>query len=145
MIEITKPNGRMTGAALRMEFVPASPGFDPAISIRVARQMGIDRFDWDNQMEMMLCFDECARLLQLLRGNTASLCDGKGLFFKGRKYHCVFKADFQHDPVAMFHIEACRRRIGKEKEGVETIHMAIAPYEAGGIEAALSACLGRFL
>ena len=85
-------NGKGTGSAMKLELYPAKIG-DPnsgAIYVTIAQQSSFgDRasippiyptFDWDNSLKVKLGFTDLAKVLQVLRGETESINDGKGLF-----------------------------------------------------------------
>jgi hypothetical protein len=112
-------NGKGTGSAMKMELYPARVG-DPdsgAIYATIAAQSTlVDRsstspvypsFDWDNALKVKLDFADLAKVLQVLRGETESIDDGKGLFHHyADKYQAI---RFRHmiEPICGYSLEVC--------------------------------------
>jgi hypothetical protein len=102
---------------MKLELYPARVG-DPdsgAIYATIARQSSLgDRrstppiypsFDWDNALKVKLDFTDLAKVLQVLRGETESIEDGKGLFHRYADKYQLIK--FRHiiEPVCGYSLE----------------------------------------
>lgn len=84
-------NGKGTGSAMKLELYPARVGDldSGAIYATIAPQSTLGdrrstppnypRFDWDNALKVKLDFGDLTKILQVLRGETESINDGKGL------------------------------------------------------------------
>lgn len=79
-------NCRGTGSAAKFELHPAHGDIEGHFLLVMARQADLDpkapmpRFDWERAISAKLCFGDICALLQVLRGETESIEDGKGLF-----------------------------------------------------------------
>ena len=84
-------NGKGTGSAMKLELYPARVGDldSGAIYVTIAPQSTFGdrsstppiypRFDWGNAIKVKLDFSDLSKMLQVLRGETESIDDGKGL------------------------------------------------------------------
>lgn len=87
-------NGKGTGSAMKLQLYPARVGDldSGAIYATIASQSSLGdrrstppvypRFDWDNALKVKLDFDDLSKVLQVLRGETESIDEGKGLFHR---------------------------------------------------------------
>ena len=110
-------NGKGTGSAIKLELYPARVGDldSGAIYATIAPQSTFGdlgstppiypRFDWGNAVKVRLDFTDLAMLLQVLRGETERIDDGKGRF-----HHYAYKCQairFRHiiEPVCGYSLE----------------------------------------
>ena len=111
-------NGKGTGSAIKMELYPARIG-DPdsgAIYATIAPQSTFGdlgsmspvypRFDWGNAIKVRLDFTDLAKILQVLLGETESINEGKGLFYRYADKCQVIKFRHMIEPVCGYSLEA---------------------------------------
>ena len=135
------PNGKGTGCAMVMKLRPADAAQDGFIVVSFANQMTVGnmncdnptfpKFDWENKVDVVLDFNDLCAILQVLRGETESVCEGRGIF---RKYNgCCQKIQLRHliDPVCGYSFEVFETSAngGDEKR----VHMLLSPAESLGI------------
>ena len=135
------PNARGTGCAMVMKLRPADATHDGFIVVSFANQMTIGnptgdnptypKFDWENRVDVVLDFNDLCVIPQVLRGETESICEGRGIF---RKYkECCQKIQMRHlvEPVCGYSIEVVEMTAngGDEKR----VHMFLLPAEALGL------------
>ena len=140
------PNGRGTGCAMVMKLRPADATHDGFIVVSFANQMTVGnptgdnptfpKFDWENRVDVVLDFNDLCAILQVLRGETESVCDGRGIF---RKYNgCCQKIQMRHlvEPVCGYSFEVLEMTAngGDEKR----VHMLMSPAESLGIYEAIT-------
>ena len=90
------PNGKGTGCAFRMNLHPAHENYDGCIMMELANQSSVGNrqgavpkyptFDWKNSVAVKLGFSDICKVIQVLRGTTDALEDGKGLFHRSAKF-----------------------------------------------------------
>ena len=143
-------NGKGTGSAMKMELYPARVG-DPdsgAIYATIARQSSLgDRrstppiypsFDWDNALKVKLDFTDLAKVLQVLRGETESIDDGRGLFHRYNDKRQ--KISFRHlvEPIVGYSMEVMESSNKDENTYIERkIHFFLSTAEALGLSFAI--------
>ncbi|MBQ1429312.1 MAG: hypothetical protein IIZ06_06555, partial [Kiritimatiellae bacterium] len=110
-------NGKGTGSAMKLELYPARVGDldSGAIYATIARQSSLgDRrstppiypsFDWDNALKVKLDFTDLAKVLQVLRGETERIDEGKGLFHRYADKCQVIKFRHMIEPVCGYSME----------------------------------------
>lgn len=86
------PNAKGTGCAMVMKLRPADAAHDGFIVASFANQTTVGnpagdsptfpKFDWENRVDVVLDFNDLCAILQVLRGETESICDGRGIFRK---------------------------------------------------------------
>ena len=86
------PNGKGTGCAMVMKLRPADAAQDGFIVVSFANQMTVGNptgdnptyptFDWENRVDVVLDFNDLCAILQVLRGETESIREGRGIFHK---------------------------------------------------------------
>lgn len=110
-------NGKGTGSAIKLELYPARIGDldSGAIYATIAPQSTFGdlgstppiypRFDWGNAVKVRLDFTDLAKVLQVLRGETESIDEGKGLFHRYADKCQVIK--FRHiiEPVCGYSLD----------------------------------------
>lgn len=141
------PNGKGTGCAMVMKLRPADATQDGFIVASFANQITVGNptgdnptyptFDWENRVDVVLDFNDLCAILQVLRGETESIREGRGIF---HKYNgCCQKIQLRHliDPVCgyMFEVfEESKANGGDSRRA----HMLLSPAESLGICEAIS-------
>ena len=119
-----------------MKLRPSDSTQDGFIVVSFANQMTVGnptgdnptfpRFDWENRVDVVLGFNDLCAILQVLRGETESIRDGRGIF---RKYkECSQRIQLRHviEPVCGYMFEVFET---PEKR----VHMLLSPAESLGI------------
>ena len=140
------PNGRGTGCAMVMKLRPADVTNDGFIVVSFANQMTVGnptgdnptfpKFDWENKVDVVLDFNDLCAILQVLRGETESVCDGRGIF---RKHNgCCQKIQMRHlvEPVCGYSFEVLEIPANSGDE--RRVHMLMSPAESLGIYEAIT-------
>ena len=145
-LEFYHPNTRGTGCAMVMALSPADSTQNGFIAVSIANQMTVGNptgdnptyptFDWENSVDFVLDFNDLCAILQVLRGETESVCEGRGIF---RKYkECCQKIQMRHlvEPVCGYSFEVLEMTAngGEEKR----VHMLMSPAESFGIYEAIT-------
>ena len=87
-----------------MKLRPADSAQDGFIAVSFANQMTVGNptgdnptfptFDWENRVDVVLDFNDLCAILQVLRGETESIREGRGIF---RKYkECSQRIQLRH-------------------------------------------------
>lgn len=140
-LEFYHPNAKGTGCAMAMALCPADSTQNGFIYVSIANQMTVGNpmgpnptyptFDWENSVDVVLDFDALCAILQVLRGETESIGDGRGIFHKYKE--CCQKIQLRHliDPVCGYSFEVFETRAngGDEKR----VHMLMSPAESLGL------------
>ena len=135
------PNGKGTGCAMVMKLRPADATQDGFIVVSFASQMTVGnpngdnptfpKFDWENSVDVVLDFNDLCAILQVLRGETESVREGRGIFHKDEE--CCQTIKFSHvvEPVCgyMFDVFEFHTKGGEEKR----VRMLLSPAESLGI------------
>ena len=148
------PNGKGTGCAMVMKLRPADTVQDGFIVVSFANQMTVGnpsgdnptfpKFDWDNRVDVVLDFNDLCAILQVLRGETESIGNGRGIFHNDEE--CCQTIKFSHivEPVCGYSFDVFETSAngGDEKR----VHMLLSPAESLGIceSIAGSMCLIAF-
>lgn len=144
-------NAKGTGCAVKMTLHPATVDAigittDGCIWLEIAQQMTIGnrmgpnltfpRFDWDNRMTAKLDFNDICLILQVLRGETEEINDGKGIYKRTACGFTVIK--FRHiiDPIIGYALELTSRIVDKGED--VRVNFLMSPAEALGICEAFS-------
>ena len=145
-LEFHHPNGKGTGCAMVMALSPADSTQNGFIAVSIANQLTVGNptgdnptyptFDWENSVDIVLDFNDLCAILQVLRGETESVCEGRGIF---RKYkECCQKIQLRHliDPVCGYSFEVFEKQAngGDEKR----VHILMSPAESLGIYEAIA-------
>ena len=140
------PNGRGTGCAMVKKLRPADATNDGFIVVCFANQMTVGKptgdnptfpkFDWENRVDVVLDFNDLCAILQVLRGETESVCEGRGIF---RKYkECCQKIQMRHlfEPVCGYSFEVLEMTAngGEDKR----MRILLSPAESLGIYEAIA-------
>lgn len=136
------PNAKGTGCAMVMKLRPADATQDGFIVVSFANQMTVGnpygdnptfpRFDWDNRVDVVLDFDDLCAILQVLRGETESIHEGRGIFHKYKE--CCQRIKLSHviDPVCGYSFEVFEESKANGDEE-KRVHMLLSPAESLGI------------
>ena len=145
-LRLYHPNGRGTGCAMVMKLCPADATHDGFVFVSFANQMTVGNptgdnptyptFDWENSVDIVFDFNDLCAILQVLRGETESVCEGRGIF---RKYKgCCQKIQMRHlvEPVCGYSFEVVEASAngGDEKR----VHMLMSSAESLGIYEAIA-------
>ena len=143
-------NGKGTGSAMKLELYPARVGDldSGAIYATIARQSSLGdrtstppiypRFDWDNALKVKLDFTDLAKVLQVLRGETESIDEGKGLFHRYADKCQVIKFRHMIEPVCGYSLEVYETSTGDGEHANERrAHIFLSTAEALGLSLAI--------
>ena len=144
-----KANAKGSGCAMKMELHPAHGQTDGSIMVTLANQMTIgDRrgpnptfphFDWENAICAKLDFNDLTQILQVLRGETESINEGKGLYHRSPLGMTGIRFSHVVDQVTGYALDVSRRA---SKEGEETrAHFLFNSAEALGICEAITGAM----
>ena len=103
-LRLYHPNAKGTGCAMVMKLRPADATQDGFIVVSFANQTTVGNptgdnptfptFDWENRVDVVLDFHDLCAILQVLRGETESIREGRGIF---RKYkECSQRIQLHH-------------------------------------------------
>lgn len=136
------PNPKGTGCAVSMEVHPAHDDVEGSIFLSAANQLTVGdrsaqvpvfpRFDWENKMTVRLCFSDLCQMMQVFRGETESINDGKGLFHTTAEFSTRIGLRHHIEPLAGYSLELSRMPVrpgGCEQRS----RIFFTPAEAGGI------------
>ena len=135
------PNGRGTGCAMVMKLRPADATHDGFIVVSFANQMTVGnptgdnptfpKFDWENKVDVVLDFNDLCAILQVLRGETESIREGRGIFHKYNE--CCQKIQMRHliDPVCGYSFDVLETSANGSDE--KRVHMLLSRAESLGI------------
>ena len=135
------PNGKGTGCAMVMKLRPADTVQDGFIVVSFANQMTVGnpsgdnptfpKFDWENRVDVVLDFNDLCAILQVLRGETESIGNGRGIFHKYNE--CCQEIQLRHllDPVCGYSFEVFETTANSSDE--KRVHMLLSPAESLGI------------
>ena len=137
-------NGKGTGSAMKLQLYPARVGdLGGAIYATIASQSSLGdrrsmppvypRFDWDNALKVKLDFDDLAKVLQVLRGETESIDEGKGLFHRYADKCQVIKFRHMIEPVCGYSLEVCETFTNDEHVNESTTRISLSNAEALGL------------
>ena len=145
-LRLYHPNAKGTGCAMVMKLRPADSTQDGFIVVSFANQMTVGNpngdnptfptFDWDNMVDVVLGFNDLCAILQVLRGETESVCEGRGIF---RKYKgCCQKIQMRHlvEPVCGYAFEVLETSANSSDE--KHVHMLMSSAESLGIYEAIA-------
>lgn len=145
-LEFYHPNTRGTGCAMVMALSPADSTQNGFIAVSIANQMTVGNptgdnptyptFDLENSVDFVLDFNDLCAILQVLRGETESVCEGRGIF---RKYkECCQKIQLYHlvEPVCGYSFEVFEMQANGG--GEKRVRMLMSPAESLGIYEAIA-------
>lgn len=141
------PNAKGTGCAISMEVHPAHGEVDGSIFLSAANQLTVGdrtgdvpvfpRFDWENKLTVRLCFNDLCQLMQVFRGETESVNDGKGLYHSTSGFTTRISLRHLVEPVAGYSLELSRTPV-KSGECEQRSRFFFSAAEAGGVADAIS-------
>ena len=145
-------NGKGTGGAIQMELHPAHDEFDGCIMMQVAGQMTVGdlrgpnptypRFDWDGSVCVKLDFNDLTKMLQVFRGETESLEDGKGLYHRSVRASTRIVLRHMIDPRPGYLLEVYRSGAGQDPAEEKSARVFLPPNEALGVSLAIEDSMG---
>ena len=140
-------NRKGTGSAASFELVPAHDDYEGFIQLSIAPQLlHIDikaedyaarHFDWSNRLSYCLGFNELAKMLQVFRGETESINDGKGVIHFGDKTNSCFRLSHRLEPATGYSIELNEWSRNGKNDVDERRWFFLQPSEALGLCAAI--------
>ena len=136
-----RANPKGTGCAVKMNLHPAHDDTDGCIMLTMANQLTVGNrmgpnptfptYDWEHALTVKLDFNDLTLVLQVLRGETESINEGKGLYHRSPRGATNIRLSHLVDPVSGYALDISRR---SGKEGEETrAHFLFGPAEALGI------------
>ena len=140
-LRLYHPNGKGTGCAMVMKLRQADTTGDGYIVVSFANQMTVGnphgdnptfpKFDWDNRVDVVLDFYDLCAILQVLRGETESIREGRGIFHKYNE--CCQGIHLRHmiDPVCGYSFEVFETPANSSDE--KRVRMLLSPAESLGI------------
>jgi len=146
------PNGKGTGCALKVILHPSLDTADGYLEIRMASQATVGdlrsnphsypTFDWDNYRDFYLGVEAVGKMLMVLRGETESIDDGKGLYSHrldtDAKIHLVFRHVIE--PAQGYSLEMYSKYPGDDEQRKHLIFLS--PAESLGLICALEHSIG---
>ena len=135
------PNAKGTGCAMVMKLRPADATQDGFIVVSFANQLTVGNltgdnptyptFDWENSVDFVLDFNDLCAILQVLRGETESIHEGRCIFHKYKE--CCQRIQLRHviEPVCGYSFEVFETPANGDEE--KRVHMLLSPAESLGI------------
>lgn len=118
------PNGKGTGAALKLELRTAEGEIDGGVLVTLAPQTAVacrtenetifPKFDWDNPITSKLDILAISQILMVFRGMEESIADGKGLFLRSVDANRVIKFEHRIEPVPGYMLDISEKPIDGE-------------------------------
>ena len=133
-------SARGTGCAVKIELHPAHGQKDGCFMLTAASQSVVGdrtgaapkfaRFDWENSITVKLDFADLCQFLQVFRGESESIGDGRGLFHTSQA--ATTKICLRHivDPVPGYLLDLFRTPRGRAEIRA---HFMFSPSEAQGL------------
>lgn len=148
-LEFYHPNAKGTGCAMAMALRPADSTQSGFIAVSIANQLTVGdsrganptfpTFDWENSVDVVLNFDALCAILQVMRGETESICDGRGIFHRYKEYCQVIQLRHIIDTVCGYSFEVIETSAnGGEKK---CVHMLLSSAESLGLCEAITGSL----
>lgn len=146
-------NGKGTGSAARFEVVPACGDRDGVVYLTLAPQKSVATgsveqgnrqyatFDWTNRITVKLNFGDLCQMLLVLKGQAATIGEGKGLYHDSRASTTMINLTRQTEPHPGHALEVSRRGKG-DAEQASRVRLVFNAAEAYGVGAALEQTLG---
>lgn len=150
---IYHPNGKGTGCAFRMNLHPAHDDRDGCIMVSFANQNSVGNrqaavptyptFDWKNKVSVKLDFSDICKIIQVLRGTSAGLEDGRGLYHRSAKFATKITLKHIMEPVEGFMLGVYRAPALKTvAEPEQSARILLNTWEALGIALAFENSIG---
>lgn len=144
-----KANAKGTGSAMKLELHPAHGQTGGYILMNLANQMTIGNlrvdppiypsFDWENAICVKLDFADLSKMLQVFRGETESLEEGRGVFHRSMRGLTCIKLGHMIDPMPGYNLEVKRTKDG---EADASSWIFLTPAEALGMVTAIESSMG---
>jgi len=146
-------NGKGTGSAARFELVSASGERDGVIYMTLASQKSVASgsvvsgnrqyatFDWQNRVTVKLNFNDLCQMLQIFRGVSTTIAEGKGLYHNSGNSTTIINLNRQVEPYAGLALDVSRRSRA-ESDSVVRVRIVFNDAEAFGVGAVLEQSLG---
>ena len=144
-----KANAKCTGCAMKMELHPAHGDTSGCIMATLASQKTVGdyrgpnptlpTFDWENPITVKLDFTDLAKMLQVFRGESESIEEGRGLVHRSPSGLAYIRLAHLVEPIPGYRLEV-EFHAGAGSVGKRTV--MLAPYEALGLTAAIEDSLG---
>lgn len=136
---IYHPNAKCSGCAIKMELHPAHDDTDGSIMLTLANQKTSARpgafatFDWERRITVKLDFMDLIKMMQVLRGDSETIEDGKGLYH--RNADGSSKINLRHivEGAGGYLLEVYRNESGKP-ENDRACRLLLTPAEAYGVK-----------
>ena len=136
-----RANPKGTGCAVKMNLHPAHDDTDGCIMLTMANQLTVGNrmgpnptfptYDWEHAITVKLDFNDLTQVLQVLRGETESINEGKGLYHRSPRGVTSIRLSHLVDPVPGYVLDISRKTA---KEGEEDrAHFMFGPAEALGL------------
>lgn len=148
---IYHPNGKGTGCAMKMELHPAHDDRDGCIMVALANQQtACDRrgpvvkyatFDWQRRITVKLDFSDICKMMQVFRGESESIDDGKGIYHRSPKFATRIALRHVIEPLQGYSLEVYRSSLDKSEEDCSA-HMFLTAAEAYGIAMSFEHSIG---
>lgn len=144
------PNPKGTGCALKLELHPAHYQTDGSIMASFANQLTIGnptgpnptfaRFDWEAKVTVKLDFSDLAKILQVFRGETESLEEGRGIIHSSPAGLTKIQLNHMIDPHSGYAFEVYRTERSRGNES--HCYIFLKDWEALGLCRAIESSLG---
>jgi hypothetical protein len=146
-------NGKGTGSVAQFEVVPAGGDRDGSVFLTLAAQKSVATgsagqgnrqhatFDWQSRVTVKLNFGDLCQMLLVLKGQAASIAEGKGLYHDTRAATTIINLSRQTEPSPCLTLEVSRK--GKsESDAATRVRIALNAAEALGLGIVLEQALG---
>ena len=143
--KIERPNGKGTGGMVRFSLHPANAGTAGYILMEIAPQSTIgtrgepSEYAEGKKIPVMLGYDVIAKIIHVLRGNTESLDDGKGLFLRTDDASFILKMEHRIEPVPRYWMEVKRQKVGEHD--MDAVSVCLTCMDATAMESVFSSAL----
>lgn len=143
-------NPCVTGSAVKFSVIPAEGQNDGRLKLTIANQLTAgDRtakvptfptFDWDNAKTVLLDFLEISKILQVFRGETEQIDDGKGLYHVSNVGMTFVNLRHIVEPIVGYVLEV---RSTKRDHETKEYHIVLGCAEALGLAEAIGGSMHR--
>lgn len=146
-------NAKGSGSAARFEITPAGRERDGAVYLTLAQQKSVASgsaeqgtrqhatFDWTNRITVKLNFSDLCQIVPVLKGVSATLTEGKGLYHESRNTVTRINLARQAEPYAGWALDVSRKGRA-EADAASRVRIVFNPAEAFGLGAVLEQALG---
>jgi len=144
-------NASGTGCAIKLELHPATAREDGFFMLKFANQLTVGErngtvrkfptFDWERRITVKLGFNDICKMLQVFRGESESIDDGKGLYHRSANHSARIVLRHIVTPLQAYSLEVYRNS-GDRGEEDAVAHILLSPAESYGLAAALENSIG---